>query len=385
LPKVTLSASFCASAQCEPGKRKTDYYDNTVTGFILEVRPNGGRTYHLRYQDDHYRQRQLKIGNYGAITFAQAKAKARRLRSEVELDGNPAAQKERKKAIPTYAELAQQHLDHARTFQKRPENTESILRVHLIPKFGKMRLDEIRQQDIARWLADKRQVHAPATVEKIRITLGRSFELARQWQMPGAEINPVKGISRPKFCNARQRFLSATEADRLLVAAAGSENSQLRAIIQLLLLLGARKGELLSAEWRHVDLERKAWFIPDSKTGQSRHVPLSKAAIAVIEGLPRFDGCPYLLPNPKTRKPYNTIKRAWDTARKQARLGDFTLHDLRHSAASFMINGGVDLFTVGRILGHADHQSTMRYSHLANDTLMAAVEAGAAGMQGGAA
>ena len=385
MPKVTLTTAFCASAQCEPGKRKTDYYDQAVTGFILEVRPNGGRTYHLRYQDDHGRQRQLKIGNYDAITFAQAKAKARKLRSEVELDGNPAEQKERKKAIPTYAELAQQHLDHARTFQKRAENTESILRVHIIPKFGRMRLDEIKQQDIAKWLADKRKVHAPATVEKIRITLGRSFELARQWQMSGAEINPVKGISRPKFSNARQRFLSATEADRLLVAAAGSENSQLRAIIQLLLLLGARKSELLNAEWRHVDLDRKAWFIPDSKTGQSRHVPLSKAAIAVIEGLPRFDGCPYLLPNPTTRKPYNTIKRAWDTARKQAGLGDFTLHDLRHSAASFMINGGVDLFTVGRILGHADHQSTMRYSHLANDTLMAAVEAGAAGMQGGAA
>lgn len=105
----------------------------------------------------------------------------------------------------------------------------------------------------------------------------------------------------------------------------------------------------------------------------------------MIEGLPRFDGCPYLLPNPKTRKPYNTIKRAWNTARKQARLGEFTLHCLRHSAASFMINGRVDLFTVGRILGHADHRSTMRYSHLANDTLMAAVEAAVAGMQGGAA
>ena len=44
-----------------------------------------------------------------------------------------------------------------------------------------------------------------------------------------------------------------------------------------------------------------------------------------------------------------------------------------------MVNAGIDLFAVGKILGHADHQSTMRYSHLANDTLLAAVEAGAAG------
>ncbi|USI79401.1 tyrosine-type recombinase/integrase [Sphingopyxis sp. USTB-05] len=63
-------------------------------------------------------------------------------------------------------------------------------------------------------------------------------------------------------------------------------------------------------------------------------------------------------------------------------MADFHLHDLRHSAASFMINAGIDLYAVGRILGHADHQSTMRYSHLANETLMAAVEAGAAKMLG---
>ncbi|MHA6723801.1 tyrosine-type recombinase/integrase [Sphingomonas sp. RS2018] len=61
--------------------------------------------------------------------------------------------------------------------------------------------------------------------------------------------------------------------------------------------------------------------------------------------------------------------------------GDLRIHDLRHSAASFMINAGIDLFAVGRVLGHADHKSTMRYSHLANDTLLAAVEAGASKQQ----
>ena len=103
----------------------------------------------------------------------------------------------------------------------------------------------------------------------------------------------------------------------------------------------------------------------------------------MIEGLVQIPDCPWLLPNPETCKPYNTIKRAWDTARTEAKLPGLRIHDLRHSAASFMINAKVDLFTVGRILGHADHQSTMRYSHLANDTLMAAVEAGAAGIGGG--
>ena len=84
------------------------------------------------------------------------------------------------------------------------------------------------------------------------------------------------------------------------------------------------------------------------------------------------------MPNPDTLKPYVSIKRAWQTARDAAGLPGFRLHDIRHAAASFLVAAGVDLFAVGKVLGHASYQSTQRYSHLANDTLLAAVEAGSA-------
>lgn len=382
MPKRKLDAAFCQVAPCELGKKKTDYWDTAVSGFVLEARPSGGRTYYLRYIDPHGKQRQLKIGRADIITFADAKAKARKLRSEVELNGDPAARKERKKAVPTYAELARQHLDHARTYQKRPENTEAVLNGHIVPQWGAYRIDQITQQEISKWLADKRKTFAPATVEKFRMMLGRSFELARKWNVPGAEVNPVRGVPRLKFDNACERFLTSEEAQRLLRACRESANPQLTAIVSLLLYTGARKSELLQAKWGHVDLDKRSWLIPDSKTGKARRVPLSAPAIGVVEGLVRIPNCPWLLPNPETRKPYNSIKRAWDTARTDAKLPGLRIHDLRHSAASFMINSGIDLFAVGRVLGHADHQSTMRYSHLANETLLAAVEAGAAGIAG---
>ena len=84
---------------------------------------------------------------------------------------------------------------------------------------------------------------------------------------------------------------------------------------------------------------------------------MSTPAAEVIEQLLRFCSCPYLLPNPDTLKPYVTIKRAWQTAREAAGVPDVRIHDLRHSAASFMVNAGVDLYAVGRVLGHADHKS----------------------------
>jgi integrase len=142
-----------------------------------------------------------------------------------------------------------------------------------------------------------------------------------------------------------------------------------------------RKNELLQARWEHVDLDRRSWLIPQAKTG-ARHVPISTAALAVLEALPRLPGCPYVVPNLETGLPFRDIKKGWDTVRREACLGDVRIHDLRHSAASFMINAGVDLYAVGRVLGHADHKSTMRYSHLANDTLLKAVDAGAARLGG---
>lgn len=378
MPKVKLDHVFCLTAQCQPGKKRTDYFDITVTGFVLECRESGGKTYAFRYHDQYGKLRQRRIAAYGDVTFDQARKRAQRWRAEAVMGGDPAADKAEKRAIPTYDTLADQHQDYVKTYSKNPANTEAILRVHIRPKWGRKRLDEITMQEVAKWLADLRQSgKAPATVEKIRITFNRSFELALKWGTPGVKVNPVRGIPRPKFSNARDRFLSSDDAARLLKATGASINTQLRNIVGLLLLTGARKSELLQAQWQHVDLDRNSWFIPTSKTGRSRHVPLSQAAMEIISQLPRWEKCPWLLPNPRTRKPFTDIKRPWETARKAAGLDDLHIHDLRHSAASFMINGGIDLFAVGRILGHADHQSTMRYSHLANDTLMKAVEAGA--------
>ncbi|OQW74772.1 MAG: hypothetical protein BVN32_12530 [Proteobacteria bacterium ST_bin14] len=379
MPKVRLDHAFCLTAQCAPGKKKTDYYDTTITGFVLEVRSSGGRSYYLRYQDAHGGQKQHKIAAYGDITFDKARKEAQRLRSEVILGGNPAEKKAERKAVPTYAELAQQHLDYAKTYQRSYDTTEMYVRRHILPRWGKTYVSDITQSDVATWLADKGKENlAPATLEKIRILLNRSFELALRWNTPGVLKNPVKGIPRKPINNARDRYLTTAEVKRLQAAVEESRNPQLKFIIGLLLLTGARVSELLNAEWKNINLERRVWLIPTSKTGKPRHVPLSQPAIDLIGLVLRFKDCPYLLPNPETLKPFVTIKHAWQTARDAAKLPGLRIHDLRHSAASFMINAGIDLFAVGRVLGHADHKSTMRYSHLANDTLLAAVEAGAA-------
>lgn len=379
MPKAHLSAAVVSTAQCPPGKAKQDLYCTSVTGFVFERRSSGGGTYYFRFSDAAGRQAQFKIGGEGDITFAAAKKRAVQLRSEVVMGGDPRAKRAEAKSIPLYKELSAMHLADAKLTQRSYSTTESYVRIHVIPKWGKVRVNEIDSRGVSSWLADKRaEGLAPATCEKLRILLGRSFSLGARWGIPGCDKNPTRGVSRKPLNNARERFLTAEEAARLREAVAQSQNTQLQFIVGLLLLTGARVRELLDAKWSDVDVQRKSWLIPTSKTGKPRHVPLSTAALAIIEALPRFKDCPYLIPNPDSLKPFVSIKHSWQRAIKVAKLPGLRIHDLRHSAASFMVNSGVDLFAVGKVLGHASYQSTQRYAHLANDTLLAAVEAGAA-------
>lgn len=377
MPKAQLTQAFVANAGCEVGKKKTDWYDTTVTGFVLECRSTGGKTYYLRYADQAGRQKQFKIGGYNDVTFAAARKSAQQRRSEVVMGGDPSAQKALVKSIPIYGELAAMHLESVKD-QKSYSSIEMCMRVHIVPRWGKTRLTDMNSRAVAQWLTEKRANGlSPASVEKLRVLLGRSFVLGSSWDVPGTDKNPTRGLGK-RLNNGRERFLSADEAARLREAVAASQNRQLQHIVGLLLLTGARLRELLDARWEDVHVERRSWLIPTSKTGKPRHVPLSTAALAIIEQLPRYKDCPWLVPNPETRLPFVSIKHGWQRAIREARLPGLRLHDLRHSAASFMVNSGVDLFAVGKVLGHASYQSTQRYSHLANDTLLKAVEAGAA-------
>jgi integrase len=378
MPKARLDHAFVTTAGCDPGKKKTDYYDEAIKGFILEVRESGGKTYAYRYNDLAGRQCQYRIGKVEDLTPAAARKQAEKLRSRVATGDYPGAAKALARSIPLYGELAAMHLAEAKLTQRSYSTTEMYVRRHIIEKWGKVRLTDIEPRGVSQWLGELlAKGLAPATVEKIRVIFGRSFELGARWGIPGAEKNPTRGVSRKPLNNARERFLSADEAARLREAVAQSQNPQLQHIVGLLLLTGARVRELLDARWEHMDVERRSWLIPVSKT-KPRYVPLSAAALAIIEALPRFKDCPWLVPNPETKKPFISITHSWQRARRVAKLPGLRIHDLRHSAASFMVNSGVDLFAVGKVLGHASYQSTQRYAHLANDTLLAAVEAGAA-------
>jgi len=378
MPNAKLDSIFVQTAYCPEGRNKVDYYDTAITGFVLEVRRSGGKTYCLRYRDTHGRQRQYKIGNAADITFDRAKKEAIKVRSRVVTGENPAEAKQTKRGIPTVEQLSERFLEYVSGQKRSAFNDRRAIKKHILPTFGRLRLDEVEQTAVAaHFKAMSEAGYAPASVNFVHVVFGHMYKLARQWGVPGSEVSPLAGLKHLVANNARERYLTPDEAHALQLAVECSENTQLKYFIPLLLLTGVRKSELIHAEWKDMDLVQRRWRVPLSKSGKARHVPLSKPAVEILMKVPRWEGCPYVLPNPHTKRPFRSFYLSWDNARKKVGLGDVRLHDLRHTAASNMVNAGQSLYVVGSVLGHTKPTTTQRYAHLNNDALLAAVDAGA--------
>lgn len=173
------------------------------------------------------------------------------------------------------------------------------------------------------------------------------------WREHGmCEHDPASGITVPQVKNERQVYGNRADMVR---AARAMKNRQARMALRIAFYSGMRLSEIKRAEPRG-----SAWFLEDTKNGNPRIVPIHSRAAVCARNFDRST-------------PKITIQRNWERAREKAGLHGMHFHDWRHSAASELINAGVDLYTVGRVLGHKDPRSTARYSHLAVDALAAAV------------
>ncbi|MGQ2922590.1 MAG: tyrosine-type recombinase/integrase [Hydrogenophaga sp.] len=376
MPKAQLSTQLVNSAVCPQGRSRIDIYDTAIPGFILEVRSSGGKTYHLRYRDQYGKQRQFKIGDAASISFTKARDMAQRIRSRVVGGDSPVDERRALRAVPTLSEfICDTYMPHIRVHRRNYATTVSYLKLHILPRMGHRRLDEITTRMICE-AHDEMKVksYALATCNTLPVLFSVFFNLALKMKVNGVTSNPARGIKLFQVNNNRERYLTAEEVQRLRGVLEECPYVQMRVIVPLLLMLGCRKRELLEARWEHVDFERRVWHIPMSKSGRARNVPLSSSAIEVFRSLERWEGCPYAVPNPATLRPWGNLYHQWDAIRKRAGLDDVRIHDLRHSFASNLVNSGRSIYEVGKLLGHSQVKTTQRYAHLSDTVLMSAME-----------
>ena len=171
------------------------------------------------------------------------------------------------------------------------------------------------------------------------------------WPLPD---NPVSLIRMPKNNPPRERRLKAGEFERLKIAAEKSRSWYLWPVVVLAVETAMRRGEILGLRWEHIDLDKKTVFLPMTKNGSSRWVPISDEAIAKLSEAPTDTDRPF----PVTDVAF---RQAWDRLRTRANINDLTFHDLRHEAISRMFDSGMKIHEVMAVSGHRTASQLFRY------------------------
>ncbi|WP_243312357.1 tyrosine-type recombinase/integrase [Fundidesulfovibrio agrisoli] len=322
--------------------------------------------------------KEAKRTGKGAVTLAEQRAEAdaaRAARQEEEIEaaraGVTVAQ-----AWERYYPLTKTN-KAARTCAKE----EQVWRLWISPVIGAKPLKDVAPIHLERI---KRNVldagRAPRSAAYVLAVIRQLFNFARDHDLFSG-TSPAAKVSAPKADNRRTRFLTAEEAEQLLTALK-KRSLGVHDMALLSLYAGLRAGEVFSLAWPDVDFDCGVLTLRDTKSGKTRQVPMTDAVRAMLsERKPAANGNPLVFPS-ETGVKVGQISQTFTKVVSDLGLNDeivdsrqkVVFHTLRHTFASWLVQNGVPLITVGRLLGHSTTAMTERYSHLAPDHFKQALD-----------
>lgn len=285
---------------------------------------------------------------------AEADAYAGQMESKI-LRGTYISQKEAECTPLTKAleRFIHEYINKRMAHPKRDANRARALQKRDISRFP---LANLRGKDLSDFIRERETEGAAANTIRLELALiSRLYEVARKdWGMEGL-LNPVKNVSKPKLPKGRERRLNHGEEAKLLEAAP----AEFQYVLQFALETAMRRSEIAAVTWDNINLKTRTVYLPNTKNGEARSVPLSPKALNILKSIPRNVTGSVFNMSP------DSITRSMRTARQLAKINDLTFHDLRHEAISrFFEETDLDAMEIASISGHKTMQMLKRYSHL---------------------
>jgi integrase len=392
-------------------------WDHDLGGFGVRIWPGGAKTFVLKTrvgQGRSAKQSWVTIGRVGPLRLEDARRQALQIIAGAAKGVDPKPAKPLVPEVPRGPETVGELCEHwllkgsLRSRQRGklagklrdPKNIaidQGRINAHIIPLLGKVKLSELTRARIEGFRdavarGDTRQETKTKARGLRRVTGGegaasRTLRLlssilsfgVREGFLPS---NPALGVEKtPDRC--LERFLSTDEmrtlGEVLLQAEASPVPKSAIAIIRMLALSGARKGEIEKLKWSEVDLQTGFLRLSASKTG-AKLIPISGPMRGILEVQATRRINDWVFPDTNNVAYFVGTPKVWLKVRAMAALDDVRLHDLRHSAASFGLAGGLGLEVIGKLLGHQDIKTTRRYAHLSDGYMKAAAESMAGGI-----
>lgn len=317
------------------------------------------------------------LGKYPEVSLQQAISLVDSYQLMLSKGINPLEEKARIENIPMLADFFYKvYMPMAKLNKKSWKDDVSRFKNHIEPTIGNIQLNQITAAMLSDLMLEiKTEDRANATVNQTRALLSSVFNVAFEREI--IEQSPMSRVKKLVEQNQIERYLSDDELKRLMHVLANHQahdidNQIIVGIVEMLLLTGARKGEVLNLKWSDLDENNHLWKLNENKSGKPRIIQLNTEAQQVIRKMSRK--YLYVFANPKTGLPFNDIRKTFQKILEAAQIENFRIHDLRHNFASMAVNNGCDIYVVQHLLGHASPTTTQRYAHLRQDTLRNASE-----------
>jgi integrase len=337
---------------------------------------DGIRTFYASFRD----QQNRRVRELAGTTRKQARDLLTRRLGEVRAGTYVNPRDVVRDRGPTFGDFAERFLREHPGHRRSDHYPNSVKRI--LPYFKDVPIRDITRADLDRFrirlLTEKvekldRPLCSTSVLKILRVT-HRIFKMGVRWGV--IATNPAAEMEKPSPANARTRFLSVEEFEK--VEAASPE--WLRPILRMAVATGLRLKEVACLRWSDIDKASGVIYVSeDTKTGR-RPIPMSETAHEVLESVVRRVNTPMVFVDAKGRD-FGTESRrhAIGTATKKAMravgIDDATFHSLRHTAAAWMVQDGVSLYEVQHVLGHSTPVMTQRYAHLQPGHLRRAVGA----------
>lgn len=345
-----------------PETGQVEHIDSDVPGLRARIGKSGAITFILRKRVAG-RVRNVALGRFGPrFGIVDARRKARALISDVEAGrGMPAPAPRSAIGALTFRAMLPQYLASKTDLRSHAE-IKRILEGYVLPDFGDRLADTVSRGDVTR-LVDQVAQRAPTMARAVHAQLSAFYS----WALPRLDRldgNPCRDAGRPTKAKARDRVLTDGEMAALWKVA-HSEPAPWGPGLKLLMLTGARRDEVFSADRAEFDVKAKLWTIPPdrAKNGVAHIIPLSSAALAVVKSIPEVDGSGKLFPTrTKSRqaeagpsgfsKAQQRFRDAVDKALKRKVGEHWTMHDIRRTVATGLQRLGVRFEVTEAVLNH---------------------------------
>jgi integrase len=361
---AVLSQRAVEAARPDPAKR-VEVPDGALPGFYLVVQPSGAKSWAVRYRADG-KPRKLTLGAFPRLGLAQARDRAREALAAASEGRDPAGEKlALAREVDTAAQSRFGHVaaefveKYARPRNRTWRQTEVILTKGDLGPWQARDIRTIGRRDVLDVVDAIVKRGAAVQANRVFAALRRFFRWAVERGV--IEASPMVGLRAPSPETSRDRVLDDTELAAIWRAADAIGYPFGRAV-QLAILTGQRRAEVLEAEWAEFDIEGRTWTIPRAraKNDTAHAVPLSDPAMDLLAGLMRVGAPPRYLFTTTGETPFSGISKATDRLERLAAghmpggepIAPWRLHDLRRTYASGCARLGIPVHVVERALNH---------------------------------